>query len=498
MTPHGTLPTSTFVNPIYQAKEKEKKEETPQSEERTLRTIVPEKKERVLPKKYKSTTPRGSKATTERKPQNITVMPARPEKIIGGLTKISPPHFLPKMPGALSPRGKLKSSETSKIRAKNIAPGTINEDKESSGEASRTESSEEQHIQVTQSINFTIEELQRIPNKSLPPLPIVGEKPSGFRRVKPASTSRSHLGTILSPRERRKLPESLNSSGPASSDVAKSARSEIIDPEVAISSESGQTQTKNTLPDPHFKESLSSSEGKNESSGEGELPNDQDMNIISSPLRPEEQPETELKANQDDIQFSRKLFTTVKKENAAADVQLGTQRSLDAQLEQLLAQASDLSAAAKRISTLEKKREAGHALKRLPQRGGGIAGETVPTSSIELTALVKRLIRTEKRAEDQQYRALNILFCAAGGNNKLPKTEVCADVLAKLPNEARSEYLDALYEAINQYLSPAQQESISYRLQNIRDNSRHETHKISRDNYLKHLRAELREAMQID
>lgn len=77
MTPHGTLPTSTFINLIYEAREKGKKEETQQPEERNLRTIVPEKKGQVLPKKYKSTTPRGSKTTTERKPQNITVMPAR-------------------------------------------------------------------------------------------------------------------------------------------------------------------------------------------------------------------------------------------------------------------------------------------------------------------------------------------------------------------------------------------------------------------------------------
>ncbi|VTU15566.1 hypothetical protein H6CHR_00273 [Variovorax sp. PBL-H6] len=125
-----------------------------------------------------------------------------------------------------------------------------------------------------------------------------------------------------------------------------------------------------------------------------------------------------------------------------------------------------------------------------------------PATSKKMAETVKLLIERNEGDKRKSDRALNILYCAAGGHRQFclpiayPETDACADALTKIPLEKRSEYLNELYLKLKQYLSPAQQELIEPRLKNIEQCSKLVTEIISLNNYLKHLRTEIIEEME--
>jgi hypothetical protein len=461
MTPRGTSPTSTHVNPLYKAKEEKKDEETQHSEEKKLGTLVPKKKKRTefIPRKYKSTTPRGSKAAAERRPQNITLIPPRPEKIEGGLTKIDRPSFLSSMPGAVSPRDQFQSSEASKIRRENIYPDTIDEGRESSGESSKTGSSEEQRVPVAKSPQFTVDELKsRIPNKKPPPLPIAVEKPSRSKRGKPASASRSNLGVILSPRERKNLPESMDSEKAPSNEADFRERRKIpllradrvlkLEERVEASGLPRAQTQRGVAPKPEemFRAFPKEPEGENLEALDATLsakieitsPDLIDSEIAIPSSSGPMQSEKAIPDDADEFVERSEEFPDEKDSSSETkDPQEGVQKQ------------------ARPKSLMHRK---------------GLS-KVNPRTSNDLAETIKYLIKVEPSPEVGTVRALNALYSAAGGTVPIdpnqPETRVYADKLSNVPSEQRYEYLKALFDQLEFHLPPAVKREIRSSLANL-------------------------------
>ncbi len=384
-------------------------------------------------------------------------MPARPEKIIGGLTKIALPSSFGKMP--VSPRDKFEPNERSRVRLKNIAPDIIDEDGKSSGESSKTKSSEDDYIQPAKSPHFTVDELKsRILNKKPPPLPITREKPSEFKRVKPASTTRSNLGMILSPRERKNSPEPTDAWKAPSDDADFQERGREF-PKVpllrtdrvlnleragfgrASSLSRPLTQRRRVVPMPEAAVLLNQPDAQQRDSNMG----DQEL-LDVEPTVGTLPPRIEIEQSGIiDPQIS------IPSDSDQAQPQKDIRDDADEFVERSEEFPDEIDSGAKGSQEGVQKREQ----QKFLMRGKGLS-KVNPKTSSDLAETITYLIKCEPSPEVGSVRAMNALYWAAGGRvpvdpNK-PETRVYADKLIDTPNEQRYEYLKALFDQLELHL----------------------------------------------